>query len=177
MQADCRGYCKRRELFFLCVLCVLCGSNQKTDPSLGSLALPRRRASLRMTMRSAQDDARSGVTTSTEQLNVRASPGGSAPTAAMWRAISSPRSFLTTTTTEYSHAIPASGWRTVASTRSGVNDDCAGAPTLRGSKRKCFRHAGHTAELCRISVRQCGHVRVAPVAERRTVKRCDSSPT
>jgi hypothetical protein len=32
-----------------------------------------------------------------------------------------------------------------------------------------IRHAGQTAALCRMTVRQCGQVRVAPAGVRRTV--------
>ena len=119
----------------------------------------------------------SGVNTSTAKEKVRASPGSSAPTPTTWRATSSPRSFRIDTTTEYSHASPAFGCRIDPSTRSGENEGM-GAAAAPESNRRCFRQAGQTAALCRITVRQCGQVRVAPASARRTVlTRPDLAPT
>src|SRR5262249_53904994 len=102
----------------------------------------------------------------------RPSLGCNAPTPTTWRATSSPRSFLISTTTEYSHGSPDdSGWRIDPSILSGEKLGCAGAAFLAaadGSNRRYFLHAGQTLELSRITARQCGHERVAPGADWRT---------
>jgi 4-hydroxy-3-methylbut-2-enyl diphosphate reductase len=75
------------------------------------------------------------------------------------RPTSSPLSFLIEIATEYSHASPTFGWRTVPSTRRGEKVGCASAP---GTKRRCLRHDGQTGALARTTARQCGQVRVVP---------------
>ena len=68
---------------------------------------------------------------------VRLSRGESAPTPMTLRATSSPRSFLTDTTTEYSQASAPSGFLNAPSTRSAENDGCARLSTFElGSNRK-----------------------------------------
>src|SRR5438105_710481 len=92
-----------------------------------------------------------------------------APTPTIWRATSSPRSFVIDTVTAYSHASPACGWRIDPSTRRGEKVGATTPPPAPGANRRCFRHDGQTLVLCRITARQCGQVRVAPAGVLRTV--------
>jgi hypothetical protein len=112
----------------------------------------------------------SGANTSTENENFRSSPGSIAPTPTIWRETSSPFSFVIVITAAYSHASPTFGCRIDPSTRSGEKEGAVTAPPFApGAKRTCFRHDGQTIVLCKITARQCGHVRVAPAGVFRTV--------
>ena len=116
-----------------------------------------------------------GTNTSTAKVKERCSPGCSAPTPTTWRFTSSPFSFLTETSTEYSHAWPTSGCFTVPS-RASAEKLGAGALAAPGSNFRCFLHAGQLLALWRMTARQCGQRRVAPAGARSVLTKACRSP-
>jgi len=104
-----------------------------------------------------------GTNTSTRSVNLRISPGPSAPTPTTRRSRISPLPSWISMSTEYSQTASVPGCRIVPSTVRGQTVPPADVAAVTASNRRCRWHAGQVTALRRIRSAQCGQFHDSPV--------------